>query len=295
MTFAGISDELWLIPSGWRALSTTGSGRWRMRLASSRAGTLSPMRPSRIRRGRPAALGMAVWPMPTCLSRLLTRSRVWGGTTPAHVAAARSSRSAAFTEGRRDPDPAQPLDHRAVRGRQKLARVRAWAQGLPGGPLGPVLPRAAPVRGAGAGPRRRALRQALAPARPGQPAGARRLGPRAAVARAGARSPGDRRGSLRCRLAPDHEPSAGRPLVRHHRPSDARRCRARSRGPQRLSDRTLRREPAQTQGARTSATSGHLTFPSGIMIIHHDPRDGVALAAFKSEWWPASRRNSGRL
>ena len=40
---------------------------------------------------------------------------------------------------------------------------------------------------------------------------------------------------------------------------------------------------------------GRLTFPSGIMIIHHDPRDGVALAAFKSEWWPASRRNSGRL
>src|SRR4051795_2053668 len=31
------------------------------------------------------------------------------------------------------------------------------------------------------------------------------------------------------------------------------------------------------------------------MIIHPDPRDGVALAAFKSEWWPASRRNSGRL
>src|SRR4051812_36375611 len=86
------------IPSGWRAFTTTGSGRWRMRLASSRAGTLSPMRPSRIRRGRPAALGMAVWPMPTCPSRLLTRSRVWGGTTPAHVAAARSSRSAASIE-----------------------------------------------------------------------------------------------------------------------------------------------------------------------------------------------------
>src|SRR3954471_18627816 len=31
------------------------------------------------------------------------------------------------------------------------------------------------------------------------------------------------------------------------------------------------------------------------MIIHTDPRDGVALAAFKSERWPASRRNSGRL
>src|SRR5215211_3588930 len=32
-----------------------------------------------------------------------------------------------------------------------------------------------------------------------------------------------------------------------------------------------------------------------ITIIHPDPRDGVALAAFRSEWWPASRRNSGRL
>src|SRR5215203_1574903 len=98
MTFAGISNELWPIPSGWRAFTTTGSGRWRMRLASSRAGTLSPMRPSRIRRGGQAALGMAVWPMQTCLSRLLIRSRVWGGTTPVHVAAARSSRSAASTE-----------------------------------------------------------------------------------------------------------------------------------------------------------------------------------------------------
>ena len=61
-------------------------------------------------------------------------------------------------------------DHRAMRRRQKLARLRARAQGLPGGPLGPVLPRAAPVCGAGARPRRRALRQAPAPARPGQPA-----------------------------------------------------------------------------------------------------------------------------
>src|SRR4051812_34048667 len=47
--------------------------------------------------------GMAVWPMPPCRSRLLTRSRVSGGTTPAHVAAARSSRSAAFTEGHSGP------------------------------------------------------------------------------------------------------------------------------------------------------------------------------------------------
>src|SRR3954466_9663695 len=212
-----------------------------------------------------------------------------------HASRARSGPVPEACGLRLDPQSAQFADHWAMRGRQKLARLRARTQGLPGGPLGPVLPRAAPVYGAGSGPRRRALRQALAPARPGQPAHSRRLGPRAAVARAGARSPGDRGGSLRCRLAPDHEPGAGRPLVRHHWHSDARRCRARSRGAQRLSDRTLRREPAQTQGARTSGTSGRLTFPSGIMIIHHDPRDGVALAAFKSEWWPASRRNSGRL
>src|SRR4051794_40692193 len=46
---------------------------------------------------------------------------------------------------------------------------------------------------------------------------------------------------------------------------------------------------------RNAGTRGRLTFPIGIMIIHPDPRDGVALAAFKSERWPASRRNSGRL
>src|SRR4051812_354825 len=71
----------------------------------------------------------------------------------------------------------------------------ALGHGLPRGPLCPILPRAAPVCGAGAGPRRRALRQALAPARPGQPARARRLG-RATPARAGTRSPRDRRGPL---------------------------------------------------------------------------------------------------
>src|SRR4051794_25519928 len=99
MTFAGIWSERWPIPRAWRALSMTRSGRWRMRLASSRAGTPSRMRPSRIRNAGPPALRTPVWPLPTRLCRLLTPSRVWGATIPAPVAAARSSRSAAWTEG----------------------------------------------------------------------------------------------------------------------------------------------------------------------------------------------------
>src|SRR3954471_2922468 len=98
MTFAGIWSELWPIPSAWRALSMTTSGRWRMPLVSSRAGTPSRMRPRRIRNAGPPALRTPVWPLPTRLCRLLTRSRVWGATIPARAAAARSSRSAAWTE-----------------------------------------------------------------------------------------------------------------------------------------------------------------------------------------------------
>src|SRR4051812_48377936 len=98
MIFAGISNEPWPIPSAWRASTTTWLGLLRMRLASSRAGKHSPMRPSRIGRGGPPVLGMADWPTQTRLRRLLIRSRVSGGTTPAHVAAARSSRSAAWAE-----------------------------------------------------------------------------------------------------------------------------------------------------------------------------------------------------
>src|SRR3954451_2772642 len=66
--------------------------------------------------------------------------------------------------------------------------------------------------------------------------------------------------------------------------------------------RSLRHKPDRSCATKPGhischrhGTSGRLTFPSGIMIIYPDPRDGVALAAFKSEWWPASRRNSGRL
>jgi hypothetical protein len=60
---------------------------------------------------------------------------------------------------------------------------------------------------------------------------------------------------------------------------------------QRLSDRALRREPAQTPRAGT----GTLTRSPSITIIHHDLRDDVVLAGFRSEWRPASGRNRGRL
>src|SRR3954451_14970059 len=87
MIFAGISNEPWPIPSAWRASTTTWLGLLRMRLASSRAGTPSPMRPNRIGRGGPPVLGMADWPTQTRLRRLLIRSRVSGGTTPAGAVA----------------------------------------------------------------------------------------------------------------------------------------------------------------------------------------------------------------
>src|SRR3954467_5768712 len=69
-----------------------------MPLASSRARTPSRMRPSGIRSGGPPIPGVAAWPLPTRLCRLLTRSRVSAATIPAHVTAARSTRSAAWTE-----------------------------------------------------------------------------------------------------------------------------------------------------------------------------------------------------
>ena len=97
---------------------------------------------------------------------------------------------------RLDPHLAQPLDHRPMRGRQKLALLCAWPQSPPGGSVRPVLSGAAPVRSPGACSRRRALWQASAPTRPRQPARARRLGTGAAPSRAGARPPGDRRGPL---------------------------------------------------------------------------------------------------
>src|SRR4051794_9233377 len=78
-----------------------------MRSASSRAGTLSRMQPSRMRSDGPPVLRMFICPLPlrmfdcrlpTCPSRLLPRSRASAGTIPAHAAAARSSRSAAWAE-----------------------------------------------------------------------------------------------------------------------------------------------------------------------------------------------------
>jgi hypothetical protein len=38
-----------------------------------------------------------------------------------------------------------------------------------------------------------------------------------------------------------------------------------------------------------------LTRSPSITIIHHDLRDAVVLAGFRSEWRPASGRNRGRL
>jgi len=73
-------------------------GRSRMRLASFRAGTPIRLKPSRIRNAGPPALGLPVWPLLTGRSRLLIPSRALDGMIPAHAAAARSSRSAAFTE-----------------------------------------------------------------------------------------------------------------------------------------------------------------------------------------------------
>src|SRR3954462_4063162 len=129
MTFAGIWSELWPIPSAWRDLSTTRSGRWRMPLASSRAGTLSRMQPSRVRSGGLPVLRTPICPLPTRLCRLLTRLRVWGATIPAHAAAARSSRSAAWTEGRSGPPCQACYDMRRVP--HKLARLAVLRSALP--------------------------------------------------------------------------------------------------------------------------------------------------------------------
>src|SRR4051794_10260788 len=129
MTFAGIWHEPSLIPSAWRALSMTRSGRWRMPLASSRAGTLSRMQPSRVRSGGLPVLRTPICPLPTRLCRLLTRLRVWGATIPAHAAAARSSRSAAWTEGRSGPPCQACYDMRRVP--HKLARLAVLRSALP--------------------------------------------------------------------------------------------------------------------------------------------------------------------
>ncbi len=189
-------------------------------------------------------------------------------------------------------DPAQPLDHRAVRRRQELALLRARPQGLPGGSVRPLLARAAAVCRPGARSRRRPLCQAPAPTRPGQSARARRLGTGAAAARAGARPPGDRRGPLRRRLPPDHQPAAGRPLVRHHRQS--------RRWPTPCSIGSSTTPTGSSSPARACASARH----RNRQLDLNPPRsrsstttcgDAVVLAGFISERRPASGRNRGRL
>src|SRR3954452_12042171 len=100
-----------------------------MRSASSRAGTLSRAPPSRMRSDGPPVLRMFVCPLPTCPSHLLTRSRASAGTIPAHAAAARSSRSAAWTEGLSGPPCRACYDMRRVP--HKLARLAVLRSALP--------------------------------------------------------------------------------------------------------------------------------------------------------------------
>src|SRR3954452_5862895 len=100
-----------------------------MRSASSRAGTLSRVPPSRMRSDGPPVLRMFVCPLPTCPSHLLTRSRASAGTIPAHAAAARSSRSAAWTEGLSGPPCRACYDMRRVP--HKLARLAVLRSALP--------------------------------------------------------------------------------------------------------------------------------------------------------------------
>src|SRR4029078_12270997 len=61
---------------------------------------------------------------------------------------------------RLDPRTTSLSPDRAGRGRQVVARLRAWLQGLPGESVGSLSARATAVRRVGAGPRRRPLRQA---------------------------------------------------------------------------------------------------------------------------------------
>ncbi len=71
-----------------------------------------------------------------------------------------------------------------------------------------------------AGPRRRAVCPAAQAARPGRSFDPGRLGAGAADRRTTARSAGDRRGPLQCRVADHHQPGADRPLARHRRQAE---------------------------------------------------------------------------
>src|SRR4051812_46930230 len=76
---------------------------------------------SRVRSGGLPVLRTPACPLPTRLCRLLTRLRVWGATIPAHAAAARITRSAAWTEGLFGPPCQACYDMRRVP--HKLARL----------------------------------------------------------------------------------------------------------------------------------------------------------------------------
>jgi len=71
---------------------------------------------------------------------------------------------------------------------------------------------------------------------------------RAADRRTAARSAGDRRRSLQCRIADHHQPGAGRLLGRHRRQPDPGRRHPGPVHPQRPSHRAERRKPPQAAG-----------------------------------------------
>ena len=116
-----------------------------------------------------------------------------------HVAPAKAVRGRATTAKLRQPATVEDVDFRKPRGLDRtlflklascdwireqrhclmtgacgtgksLARLRTWAQGLPGEPVRPLPACVALVRRPGIGPRRRPLRQTAAPARSGRSA-----------------------------------------------------------------------------------------------------------------------------
>ena len=174
-------------------------------------------------------------------------------STTALPAASTAHCSRRLIAGALDRRGAEPDHRRADRRRQKLAGLRARPQGLPRQPLGPLSARAADVQRSRAGPRRRPLSPADARPRRGQAADPRRLGSGAARTRAASRPPRDRRGALRPRRHPDHQPDPGRPLARPDRRADPRRRHPRPHRPQRPSppaDQRATRHPGRHQSER---------------------------------------------
>ena len=160
-------------------------------------------------------------------------------------------------------------------------------RGLPGGPVGPVLPSAAPVRSARLGAGRRPLCQAPKAARPRQAAGARRLGTRAPDGRAGPGSARDR----------EDRYDAGSVLVTSQVPVDRWYEMV---GSPTLADAVLDRlihnaYRLELSGDSLPKAQAHRpTDLTGFACQRPSPLtcgSAIALAGFRSECRPTSRRN----